>query len=170
MDTPMEKYFLQPGFIFVSEQPCYIQTVLGSCVSVCIWDAARKYGGMNHYIYSKPFGNENSARFGTISIPYLLKLMAENGSLAQNLRAHIIGGGYSVFAGPAIGEANTEVAEEILDRSGISVVTKDTGGQTGRKVVFNNYNGEIIVYKGIDVRKGDWYNSHERQDQDPDSR
>ena len=166
----MQKYYLQPGFIFVSEQPYYIHTVLGSCVSVCIWDEARKYGGMNHYIYSRPLGSECNARFGTVSIPHLLKLMFESGSLVQNLKAHIIGGGYSTYAGPSTGEANREVAEEILDRNGILVVTKDTGGQTGRKVVFNNYNGEIIVYKGIDVRKGDWYNRHEKQDQDPDRR
>jgi chemotaxis protein CheD len=165
----MQKYYLHPGFIFVSEQPYYIHTVLGSCVSVCVWDVVRKYGGMNHYIYSKPFGSEYNARFGIVSIRYLLKLMAQNGSLIQNLRAHIIGGGYSTFAGPAIGEANREIAEEILGDYGIMIVTKDTGGQTGRKVVFNNYNGEIIVYKGIDVRKGDWYNGYEKQDQDPDN-
>lgn len=170
MDVYIQKYYLHPGFIFVSEQPYYIHTVLGSCISVCIWDVVRKYGGMNHYIYSKPFGNENSARFGTVSIKHLLKLMFENGSLAQNLKAHIIGGGYSIFAGPAIGEANKEIAEEILENNRILVVTKDTGGQTGRKVVFNNYNGEIIVYKGIDVRKDDWYNGYEKQDQDPDNR
>lgn len=170
MDVSMQKYYLHPGFIFVSEQPYYIHTVLGSCVSVCVWDVVRKYGGMNHYIYSKPSGNEYNARFGTVSIRHLLTLMAENGSLAQNLRAHIVGGGYSTFAGPSIGEANREVAEEILEKNGILIVTKDTGGQTGRKVVFNNYNGEIIVYKGVEVRRGDWYNGSEKQDQDSDRR
>lgn len=166
----MQKYYLQPGYIFVSEQPHYIHTVLGSCISVCLWDNVKKYGGMNHFIYARPFGSENNTKFGTVSTRHLLNLMFENGSLAYNLRAHIIGGGYSVFAGPSIGEENISVAKEILGRNGIQVVTNDTGGQTGRKVVFNNCTGEIIVYKGIDVRKGDWYNNCEKQDQSSDSR
>jgi chemotaxis protein CheD len=161
MDASMQKYYLQPGFIFISEQQYNIHTVLGSCVSVCIWDAAREYGGMNHYIYDRPTGNEYSARYGTASIRHMLDLFYDNGSSARNLKAHIVGGGFGEFSDPKVGAGNVAVAEEILERNGIVIITKDTGGQTGRKVIFNNYSGEIIVYKGIDVRKGDWYSSRE---------
>lgn len=163
MDTSMQKYYLQPGYIFVSTQPYHIHTVLGSCISVCLWDCVQKYGGMNHFIYARPFDGKRNARFGTVSTQHLLNLMYENGSLARDLRAHVVGGGYSVFSGPSIGEENRSAAEEILDRNGIQIVTRDTGGQTGRKVLFDNYTGEIIVYKGIDVRKDDWYDSREEQ-------
>lgn len=158
------KYYLYPGYIFISEAPYMIHTVLGSCVSVCLWDEARKYGGMNHYIYSKPFENEKNCKFGSISIRYMLTLMYGNGSQKKDLRAHIVGGGYNKHMNASVGDANIEVAEEILGKEGISIVTRDTGGQTGRKVIFNNSSGEILVYKGINVRKGDWYDSIYKQD------
>jgi chemotaxis receptor (MCP) glutamine deamidase CheD len=31
-----EKYFLHPGYIFISRNPYLIHTVLGSCVAVCL--------------------------------------------------------------------------------------------------------------------------------------
>lgn len=157
----MEKFYLQPGFLFVSEQPYYISTVLGSCVSVCIWDSFRQYGGMNHYIHAMDSKNQRSTRYGSVAIPHMLKLMFKNGSTPKQLRAHIIGGGHSLFSNSVIGDDNVAIACEMLKENGITVVTTDTGGQTGRKVVFNNYTGEIIVYKGINVRRDDWYNRHE---------
>lgn len=161
MGASMQKYYLQPGSIFISEQPYYIHTVLGSCVSVCIWDTVGNYGGMNHYIYGRPAGNERSARYGTVSIRYMLDLLYANGASPRNLKAHIVGGGFGKFSNPEVGAGNIAVAEEILERDRILIVTRDTGGQTGRKVIFNNTSGEIIVYKGIGVRKGDWYSSGE---------
>jgi len=156
-DMMPEKYYLMPGYIFVSEKPFLIQTVLGSCVSVCIWDAVNHFGGMNHYIFSKPFRNEMNGKFGTVSIQHMLKLVYSMGSSTKDLRAHILGGGHKKFSDPSIGENNWKVAEEILGREGVTILTRDTGGETGRKVIFNNRSGEILVYKGIDVRKDDWY-------------
>jgi len=42
-------YFIKPGYIFVSAKPAIISAVLGSCVSVCIYDNKLKTGGMNHF-------------------------------------------------------------------------------------------------------------------------
>lgn len=161
MIDPGEKYFLQPGSIYVSEKPCLIHTVLGSCVSVCLWDSGRGCGGMNHYIYGRWTKGERNAKYGDVSIRYMIGLMTGNGSRCADLRAHITGGGFNPELGSEIGRENRAVAEEILKEKGITVVTADVGGQTGRKVVFNNMTGEIVVYKGINVRKSDWYGGQE---------
>lgn len=128
------------------------------------------YGGMNHFIYSRPFGDEKNSKFGNVSIKHMLGLMYGKGSLARNLRAHIIGGGHSGHMNPAVGEANIEIAERILAAEGIRVVTNDTGGQTGRKVVFNNCSGEIIIYKGSNMRKGGGYDGEYNQNKSADNR
>ena len=160
MSDPAEKYFLQPGCIFVSEEPYMIHTVLGSCIAVCLWDSVRRYGGMNHYIYSRSTGGDRNVRYGDVSIRHMIALMVENGSRHADLKAHVTGGGFNPELGPQIGRDNAAVALELLDEKGISILTSDVGGQTGRKIVFNNMTGEIIVYKGINVRKGDWYGSY----------
>ncbi len=38
-----ENYFLKPGYIFLSENPTVISIVLGSSVSVCLYDSRRKH-------------------------------------------------------------------------------------------------------------------------------
>jgi Chemotaxis protein; stimulates methylation of MCP proteins len=153
----LDKYFLQPGYIFVSKEPYLIHTVLGSCVSVCVWDGKNRFGGMNHYIYAKSGKNKNNGRFGDVSVRYLIRLMSEMGSELRDLKAHVVGGARNIELSSKIGDENSSVAMEILDKSGIEIVTTDLGGLSGRKVIFNNVSGEILVYKGINIRENDWY-------------
>lgn len=156
-----EKYFLQPGFIFVSEQPYLIHTVLGSCVSICIWDPAHKFGGMNHYIYSHAAGKPGNARYGNVSIPHLLNLMDDFGAKRSELNAHIVGGADNPNIDSKVGRDNVAIAEELMAKHRIKVVSIDTGGILGRKVVFDNITGEIFVYKVQNIRKEDWFVHHE---------
>ena len=157
-----EKYFLKPGYIFVSAQPYLIHTVLGSCVSVCIWDITRNAGGMNHYIYGRATSGNHNARYGDAAITYLVNYLTyEIGCQRINMRAHIIGGGHNRQLDSRIGDENVNIAEAILKRDGIEVVTRDVGGETGRKVIFNNITGEVLVYKGINIRGSDWYKTDE---------
>lgn len=160
MDEP-KRYFLQPGFIFVSEEPYYIQTVLGSCVSVCLWDSTRNMGGMNHFIYPRTTGADRNARYGDAAIPHLVRLMVRLGSEIKNLRAHVVGGAENPEFTSFIGQENSDVAEKVLNRLGVEIMTRDLGGSIGRKVVFLNYNGEIAVYKvqTSRIRESDWFNS-----------
>lgn len=156
----MEKvgnYYLHPGYIFVSEAPYLIHTVLGSCVSVCIWDSFEKYGGMNHFIFSRAAHGNRNCKYGDIATRYLIKLLLDMGSKTANMKAHVLGGGQHSEFSPKIGNENVEVALEVLKKSRIEIVTTDVGGSIGRKVVFNNRTGEFILYKGENIRKSDWY-------------
>ncbi|MDQ2084915.1 chemotaxis protein CheD [Herbivorax sp. ANBcel31] len=153
-------FFLQPGHIFVSKEEYKINTVLGSCISVCLWDEKEKFGGMNHYVYPRTDKEKRTAKYGNIATPYMIKLMKNMGANVSNIVAHIVGGGYNPLLSPVIGEENCKIAEDILKKSKIKIATRDVGGQTGRKVIFNNKTGEILVYKGIEVRGSDWYKNN----------
>ncbi|MGE5583611.1 MAG: chemotaxis protein CheD [Bacillota bacterium] len=159
MSEEPKKYFLQPGYIFVSEEPYLVHTVLGSCVSVCLWDSAMKYGGINHYIYSTAKNGERTGKYGDIAIPYLIKLMLEKGSKKENLKAHIVGGGENPELNSFIGKENALLAEKLLKQNKIEVITKDVYGELGRKVIFNTGKGEILIYKINEIRKEDWFGS-----------
>jgi chemotaxis protein CheD len=153
-------YFLHPGFIFVSEEPYLIHTVLGSCISVCLWDSVHKFGGMCHFIYSPALNNERNCRYGDIAIPHLFYLMYEMGSKNSFLKAHIIGGGENPNFPSPIGNQNAELAEKLVKENRVEILTQDVSGQFGRKVIFNSGSGEILVYKINDVRREDWYGNH----------
>jgi chemotaxis protein CheD len=152
------KYFIQPGYIFVCREPHLLSTVLGSCVSVCTWDSDSGFGGMNHYILPKPFNKERTARFGSISIPHLIKSLVDLGAEKHKLKCHIVGGAQNPAYGSAIvGKENIKIAENLIKKHYIDIVTFDTGGELGRKVVFDTETGEIVIYKVNSLRENDWY-------------
>lgn len=159
MDAPEEerRFFLQPGHIFVTDEPYRVFTVLGSCVSVCLWDGVRGLGGMNHHIYAYPWGGRRGAAFGAHAVPHLVRLLLEMGARREDLRAHVVGGGTNPLMNSTIGGDNAALAEEILKNARIAVVSRDVGGQLGRKVAFSTFSGEIAVYKIERIRETDWY-------------
>jgi chemotaxis protein CheD len=143
-----EYYFLQPGGIYISSDPMLIHTVLGSCVSVCIWDVKSGIGGMNHYIYHHAMLNMRNCRYGDIAIPHLIRLLCEMGGDKKNFIAHIVGGAHSLIPGSIVGSENVRVANEILYKYHIAIDKVDVGGERFRKVIFNNRSGEITVKRG----------------------
>ncbi len=153
----VNNFYLHPGFIFVSQEPYFIHTVLGSCISVCLWDSVNRFGGMNHYIYSSCSNGEPNGRYGEVSLPHMLKLMTDMGSKKTNLRAHLIGGARNIQLNSLVGDENIALAEKWLKKNRIQIVTKDVGGEHGRKVVFHNQSGEVYVYRVEQVRNNDWY-------------
>ncbi|MGE5559419.1 MAG: chemotaxis protein CheD [Bacillota bacterium] len=152
-----EKFYLPAGYIFVSKEIYTIYTVLGSCVAVCLWDRENYFGGMNHYIYAKAPAGRSKAIYGDISTRYLIELLLDAGSRPNSLRAHIVGGGVNPARKSQVGNENILIAEEILKKNKIRIMTRDVGGHTGRKVIFNNSNGNIFVYKIKHIRRNDWY-------------
>lgn len=152
-----KNFYLHPGFIFVSQEPHFIHTVLGSCVSVCLWDSVNRFGGMNHYIYASCNNEERNGRYGEVSLPHLLQLMLDMGSKKTNLHAHLIGGAKNPALSPLVGYENIALAEKWFKKNRIQVITKDVAGEYGRKVVFHNQSGEVYVYRVEQIRNNDWY-------------
>ncbi|HAH25555.1 MAG TPA: chemotaxis protein CheD, partial [Prolixibacteraceae bacterium] len=44
------KHFLHPSTIWVSKESQWVTTVLGSCVSICLFDQKKCIGGINHFM------------------------------------------------------------------------------------------------------------------------
>ena len=51
-DDTME-VFLQPGEHFVGDEYYRLRTILGSCVSITLWNRARRIGAMCHFLLSQ---------------------------------------------------------------------------------------------------------------------
>lgn len=49
------------------------------------------------------------------------------------------------------------VAKRFLAKHGIKIISDDTGGNMGRKIVYNSLTNEAIIYKVHNLRRGDWY-------------
>jgi chemotaxis protein CheD len=139
--------FVMPGYLIVEAEPVVLKTVLGSCVSVCLHDRDRHYGGMNHYLLAEDRPSEPVERYGRTAIRGLVRAFTDRGSLIPSLSAHIVGGAGMIHNAQsrAIGESNVRVAREILGELGIAVVSEDVGGTWGRRVLFLSAPGWLIV-------------------------
>jgi chemotaxis protein CheD len=144
----MDKLFQYPSALFDSDKPYEITTILGSCVSVCLFDQVLQIGGANHYML--PYWNGKglaSPKYGNIAIIKLIQKLESFGSDRKNLIAKVFGGG-EVIQNTGnqfnIGERNIVVANEILKEQKIMVISSSTGGKNGRKIIFNSQTGEVM--------------------------
>lgn len=152
-------YFLEPGYVVLPSAPTLISVVLGSCVSVCIFDKKRNVGGVTHFQFP---GTTNPAeattRYGNVALITLIKMMLESGSKVKHLEAQIFGGAHRKDLSPRnIGEENARMARRVLGRYRIAVTSEDVGGEKGRKIVFASHTNEIAVYRAERLRRSDWY-------------
>ncbi len=140
-------HFLFPSQLFVSVKPIDIQTLLGSCIAVCLYDIKLKFGGMNHYMV--PLWNGEglaSPKYGNIAIEMLIEKMRQMGSVPANLVAKIFGGANQYEYENNIimvGKRNIEVAESILSKNKLHIAAKSIGGPQGRKIIFNTETGQV---------------------------
>lgn len=142
----MTSRYLQPGQLLVTQQPTAISTIVGSCVAVCLWDAQKGIGGMNHFMLPLPAGaGITSPRFGNVAMEQLVSRLRGAGARLPMLRARVFGGAcmFAEMQSPQhLGRQNAELAMEFLRRSGIEVVQAETGGNRGRKLTFHTDGGD----------------------------
>ncbi len=159
----LAEYFLKPGEVLFSKQPVVIKTVLGSCVAVCVHDRERKWGGMCHYLlpYS-PSDEHNSTKYGNIAIYTLLhRFLVKNGSKREDLVASIIGGAFVVFDEREIffiGDRNIDTAITLLRKEKIRIQHMHTGGEHGRRVLYNTASNKLHVGSLERITMEDLYN------------
>jgi len=140
-------HYLHPAAMYISTAPCMISTVLGSCVSVCLWDSVLEIGGMNHYML--PLWNGQglaSPKYGNIATDKLIEGMINNGSKKKNITAKVFGGASvlqiknDIFN---IGERNIDLAYNHLKINDIKIIAESVGGYAGRKLIFFPHTGEV---------------------------
>ena len=143
------KVYLHPGQIHVTQTPIDITTVVGSCISVCLWDRASKLAGMNHFVLPTTMGDTSSLKHGDYATGKLIERLVALGASASNLRARLFGGSCVIEAfrssGNDLGSKNVMVARRILALHRIPVLQEDVGGSAGRKLIFHTIDGAVTV-------------------------
>lgn len=143
----MPVHFLYPAELYVSKAPYQINTILGSCVAVCLFDPVLNIGGMNHFML--PYWNGQglaSPKYGNIANEKLLDKMLSLGCSKNNLKAKIFGGGEVIETQIVqfhIGARNIEVAKLFLEEKKIPIISSSVGGKLGRKIEFFTLSGEV---------------------------
>lgn len=137
-----------PGEFYVTDLPEMITTVLGSCVSACIFDPASGLGGMNHFMLpgsEAANDGDGSTRYGLFAMESLVNEILKRGSAKRNLRAKLFGGGQIIENMSDVGQKNIRFAKKFLFSEGIPLESSDLGLVYPRKVNFFPNSGRVMV-------------------------
>jgi chemotaxis protein CheD len=149
---------INAGEFYVTNEDVLITTLLGSCVSACLYDPYNRISGMNHFMlsnkrYSKemPVSITEAGRYGVNSMELLINDMLKRGAERGRLKAKAFGGGsvlktsnLSASSFLAVGDVNVRFIREFLQNEQIPLVSCDLGGMAGRVVYFDT--GDFSVY------------------------
>ncbi|MEL6682220.1 MAG: chemotaxis protein CheD [Pseudomonadota bacterium] len=133
----------------VSSRPeIVLSTVLGSCVSVCLFDRSVGIGGMNHYLLADSgTAAGNNLKYGAHAMELLVNGLLRAGASRGNLEAKIFGGSLMSGRFDHIGPRNAEFAIGYLRDENLPVIAEDTGGTTARRVNFHPVTGQARVIR-----------------------
>lgn len=114
-----------------------IDTLLGSCVAVCLHDPVARVGGMNHILLPHGMGDiTGSSGHGVNAMEVLINAVIRAGGARDRLRAKVFGGGRMSDRLRNIGQMNIDFAHGFLRNEGITCVGGSIGGRQGRRVQF----------------------------------
>lgn len=144
--------YLEPGELFCSRRPAVVQTVLGSCIAVTMHAARLQCGAICHALL--PNGGHSVGEQVDQAIRTIYLKMLALGAQHDELEVKLFGGSTVLSAPtaeeivrPPIGDQNVAQALRLIELLGLTLTARDTGGDTGRKVIFYTDNGEVYVRK-----------------------
>jgi chemotaxis receptor (MCP) glutamine deamidase CheD len=130
-------------------KPALLKTLLGSCVSACIYDPGRCLGGMNHFSLPGGSGDEGaSTRYGIHAMELLINEIMKLGGERSRLRAKLFGGAKVLKVNSEalnVGSRNARFVLDFLRAEGIEVVSKCLGGASGVRVHFYPHTGKVLL-------------------------
>lgn len=135
------------GEFQVSADPdVVLSTVLGSCVSVCLYDPDLKIGGMNHYLLADASeGEATNLKYGANAMELLINNLLRRGAMRDRLQAKVFGGSQMSGRFADIGPRNSDFALRYLAAEDFPVLAHDLGGVQARRVNFHPVTGKARV-------------------------
>jgi chemotaxis receptor (MCP) glutamine deamidase CheD len=148
-EYPPPRVTLHIGDLHASATPVRIATILGSCISACLYDTSTGIGGMNHFLLPGETGDPHlSTRYGINAMEVLINEMMKLGANRRALRAKIFGGADIFRANHPllrVGQKNIEFVRRFLAVEGIPVVGAKVGGGSGMVVHYFAHAFEVLV-------------------------
>ncbi|MBP7283021.1 MAG: chemotaxis protein CheD [Leptospiraceae bacterium] len=147
--------FLMPGDFYWGDSSTRIRTVLGSCISICIWHPVKKQGGMCHYML--PTRNSNltadnvklNGKYGDEAWEIFLREMNKAKTRPSEYLVKLFGGSNMFtpteknFPDMGVGNKNIELARRIISEYKLNLVSENLGGNKPRRIHFDIWSGNV---------------------------
>ena len=141
--------FLLPGEYHISKGPEVVETLVGSCVSVCLYNTKTGRAAMNHFLHDQPATETgyDIGRYGSTATERIIKVLMKFDPVGSHYRAQIFGGAAVIKTQTDeynIGRKNIDIARKILADYRIRVIREETGGTRGRRVRFDTTANKVF--------------------------
>jgi chemotaxis protein CheD len=151
-EAKWERYTVKvlPGEFYISKEDIVLSTVLGSCISVCIYDPLLDFGGMNHFMLpasSEQDDIERPLRYGLFAMEQLINGMMKNGCTRENMQIKVTGGGALISGLISIGTQNINFIKKYIVEENLQLISIDLGGDQARRVAYFPKTGRMLVKK-----------------------
>lgn len=154
---------LTPGEYYVSHNSEVISSILGSCISACIFDVTNKIGGMNHFMLPDQIDPDNllytkTGRYGMYAMELLIGDLIKMGAERKNLKAKIFGGSNVLKFRTTEGnipDSSIQFTKKFLEMEQIPLLNMDVGGTVGRKILFFTDTGTVLLKKLVGISKSE---------------
>ena len=137
------------GEMYASREPVIVETVLGSCVAVCLHDPVHRVGGMNHILLPRRCQDDSAlGRYGEHAMPMLIERIRRLGGDREHLQAKVFGAASVLTLNEtrlSVPKANQDFVLEFLRASGIPVMNARLGGTEPLKVRLFTATGRALV-------------------------
>lgn len=145
-----EVVILNVGEFYATGQREAIGTLVGSCITTCIFEKGGGIGGMNHFLIPGDFRDEEifispNARIGMFAIELLMGELIKLKVDRDKLCAKIFGGGGGLAGKASVGDSNIRFIKTFMAMEQIPIVGEDLGGNWARKILFFPENGRVML-------------------------
>lgn len=144
------------GQLSLSARPdTMLITVLGSCVSACIYDPVAGIGGMNHFILPTGGSSEpgkRQQRYGDVAMRSLVDGLYKRGAKPGRLMAKLYGGRARKGGSGQAGSLNAAFARDFLTDEGIDLIDASLGEDLARWVTFHPATGWVRLKERADTQ------------------
>lgn len=140
--VPQSVYIAQGEYAVADQKGAVISTILGSCVSTCLWDPEARVGGMNHFLLPKGIRGQGTESFGANAMELLINAMIHLGAAKPRLRAKVFGGAAMRKGFTKVGEMNGQFVLDYLHKESIPCDGHSLGGDLARRVEFEPFSGK----------------------------
>jgi chemotaxis protein CheD len=140
------------GQVHLTRSPNRLQSVLGSCIGLVIYDPEIRLAGMAHVLLPHAEGRPRGmlpGKYADHAVDCLLESLTAHGAARSRLRCKFAGGArmfdHALDYTRDIGASNIASVTDALAAARIPVIAHHVGGRLGRRVEFTPEDLTLVV-------------------------
>ncbi len=160
--------YLKAGELYITDKPIIIKTLLGSCISLVLYNQRKKIAAISHAQLPYEHFNDsctsncpvkcnlnvtNRLKFVTCSTRFMFEQFEAMGIKKKEIVVKLFGGANVLSARSqkiiTVGERNIETIFRILEEYKLKLTSRDIGGCIGRTIYLQVESGSVYVRKHL---------------------